>query len=102
MQQAQWALKLQSKIPTQSVLQAIGEGIGNNSAHEIAHQLTNAFSSSGKVIGGMGLDDNSVDTYNGGQCDGEAAPWVFTSVNGQQPISWGSAAVQSLTNILGK
>ena len=104
MEQAQWALNLQTAQPTQDLLQAIGEGVGNNAAHEIGHQLTTGFSASGEVVGGMGLDDGSVNTYNGANCAGGSAPWVFTGVgtDGQTPIHWGTNADQSLTNILGK
>jgi hypothetical protein len=83
------------------MLQELGEAIGNNAAHEIAHQLVNRWSASGKVIGGMGLHDGSVDTYNGASCND---PSVFTGVStdGKTPIHWGSDADASLTNILGK
>ncbi len=99
MEQAQWALNLQTATPTPSLLQSIGEGIGNNAAHEIAHQLK---SRSGQLVAGM--DDNSTDTYNSGGCSGAKAPWVFTGVgtDGTTPIHWGTISDQSLTNILGK
>jgi hypothetical protein len=99
MEQAQWALNLQTATPTPSLLQSIGEGIGNNGAHEIAHQLK---SRSGQLVAGM--DDNSTDTYNSGGCNGRKAPWVFTGVgtDGTTPIHWGTSSDQSLTNILGK
>jgi hypothetical protein len=102
MEQAQKALGVQSPSPTQDILAAIGEGLGNNAAHEIAHQLVNAFGASGKVVNGMGLHDDSTDTYNGGSCQEPENPWVFTSYYNGVPISWGADAVTSLTNILGK
>jgi hypothetical protein len=104
MEQAQWALNLQVAQPTQDILQAIGEGIGNNAAHEIGHQLTTGFTPAGEVVGGMGMDDASQNTYNGASCNGATNPWVFTGVgtDGQTPIHWGTNADQSLTNILGK
>jgi hypothetical protein len=65
-------------------------------------QLVNAFGASGKVVNGMGLHDDSTDTYNGGSCQEPENPWVFTSYYNGVPISWGADAVTSLTNILGK
>jgi len=102
--EAQWAVNGTDGSPTQALLQAIGEGIGNNAAHEIAHQLVNRFSPSGEVIGGMGLDDDSINTYNSESCSGSQAPWVYTGVgpDGHTPIHWGGSADQTLTNILGK
>lgn len=58
MQQAQYAVNETDGAATSALLQAIGEGIGNNAAHEIAHELVNEWSQSGKVIGGMGLDND--------------------------------------------
>jgi len=84
------------------LLLAIGEGIGNNAAHEIAHQLATAYRTSEKLISGMGLDDSSIDTYNGAECLGDKAPWVYTGIGTDGvPIHWGTSADQSLTNILG-
>jgi hypothetical protein len=101
METLQWALNLQTAQPTDRMLQELGEAIGNNAAHEIAHQLVNRWSPSGKVVGGMGLHDGSVDTFNGSGCKD---PSVFTGVStdGKTPIHWGSNADTSLTNILGK
>lgn len=104
MSQAQYAVNITNGNPSNTLLQAIGEGIGNNAAHEIAHQLKNRFSS--KVVGGFGLDDTSIDTYNSGSCDGSNASWVFTGIGtdtNKTPIHWeqGNADV-SLMNILGK
>jgi hypothetical protein len=65
-QEAEFAVNSTNGNPTSSLLTAIGEGIGNNAAHEIAHQLVNRFLASGSIISGMDLDDNSTDTYNGG------------------------------------
>ena len=50
------------------------------------------------------MHDSSVDTYNGGSCNGDTNPWVFTGVgtDGVTPIHWGADADQSLTNIFGK
>jgi hypothetical protein len=83
------------------MLEDLGEAIGNNAAHEIAHQLVNRLSTSGLIVNGMGLDDGSIDTYNGGNCND---PSVFTGVSadGQTAIHWGSAADTSLANILGR
>jgi hypothetical protein len=103
MEQAQWVLNVQSPQPSDSLLEATGEAIGNNAAHEIAHELSNAFPK--KIVGGMGLDDSSIDTYNSGSCDGSIAPWVYTGVgtDGQTPIHWESGnADTSLANILGR
>lgn len=105
MSQAQYALNMTNGGVTDTLLKAIGEGIGNNAAHEIAHQLKNLFSRFGKVVGNMGLDDDSVDTYNGASCDGSKDPWVYTGVGtdaDKTPIHWemGNADV-SLRNILG-
>jgi hypothetical protein len=98
MEQAQFALNLQTAQPPDSLLQAIGEGIGNNAAHEVAHQLVTQNGNSGKIVAGMGLHDGSTDTYNGGNC---SDPAVFTGVQNGVAIHWGNAAVQSLTNLFG-
>src|SRR5205814_2522229 len=39
LEQAQWALNLQTATPTDALIQAIGRGIGNSAAHETAHQF---------------------------------------------------------------
>jgi hypothetical protein len=98
MEQAQFALNLQSASPTQALVQSIGEGIGNNAAHEIAHQVDQ--SASGNAI--AGLDDSSLDTYNGGVCNGDTNPGIFTGVasDGTTPIHWEPNAAKSLSNIL--
>jgi hypothetical protein len=104
MAQAQYALNQTNGTPTDSLLQAIGAGIGNNAAHEIGHQLKNRFLTSGIVGGGLWMDNNSVDTYNGGSCDGSKAPWVYTGIGtdaNKTPIHWEDAADQSWANILG-
>jgi hypothetical protein len=91
MTQAQYALNLQTAAPpNQTVFQAIGAGIGNNAAHEIGHQL------------GVAGDDDSINTYNSGSCDGSKAPWVFTSVgpDGKTPISWEGKSAESLQSIV--
>jgi hypothetical protein len=103
---AQDAVNQTNGSPSNVLLGAIGEGIENNAAHEVAHQLSNEYLGSGKVIGAMGLDDESSDTYNSIFCD---APWIFTGVgtsatgtNGV-PIHWEEAnADRSLANILGR
>jgi outer membrane protein assembly factor BamB len=106
MSQAQFALNIQtaSSTPTQAVLLAIGQGIGNNAAHEIAHQFSNYahFTRKGYVV--ADLDDSSLDTYNGGTCDGGKNPGIFTGVaaDGVTKIHWETTAAQSLENILGK
>src|SRR6266481_3448888 len=77
------------------------QSLAHPPAHEVGHQLVNRLSASGKVVGGMGLDDTSLNTYNGGAC---SDPSVYTGVSadGKTPIHWGSNADASLTNILGK
>lgn len=93
MTQAQFALNFQGLTPTQVVLEAIGRGIGNNAGHEVGHQLRIS-----------GMDDDSTATYNGGTCDGEKAPWVFTGVGtdpARTPIHWGPRSANSLNQILG-
>ncbi len=106
MAQAQHAVNITTATPTptqlETLVRAIGEGIGNNAAHEIGHQLVNFFNRfPGKIINGMDMNDNSVDTYNGGSC---ADPAVFTGVgtDGITRIHWSTNADQSLTNIFGK
>jgi hypothetical protein len=104
MEQAQWALNLKTGQPPPSLVQATGEGLGNNAAHEIAHQLNNDTRFAFKVVGGLGLDDSSIGTYNAATCAGLDAPWVYTGVgtDGVTPIFWETNnAAQSLTNILG-
>jgi hypothetical protein len=104
MSDAQYAVNQTNGNPTGTLLQAIGEGIGNNAAHEIAHQLKNLFSRF-PVVNGMGMDDSSIDTYNGSGCDGSKQPWVYTGFGtdaNKTPIHWGDAADQSLMNILGR
>jgi hypothetical protein len=106
MSAAQYAVNATNGSPTDTLLQAIGAGIGNNAAHEIAHQLKTKFSRfPGKVIGGMGMDDKWIDTYNGSGCDGSKQPWVYTGFGtdaNKTPIHWENVADQSLTNILGR
>ena len=101
MEQAQRALNLQSQTPTNALLSALGEAIGNNAAHEIAHQLNNVPSALRNGLVVLGLDDGSVDTYNGAVC---TDPSVFTGVSadGKTPFHWGSDSDQSLQHILGK
>ena len=103
MMQAQHAINITTSTPTpdqlNTLLQSIGEGIGNNAAHELGHQLVNRFAASTKVVGGMGMDDQTADTYNGGAC---TDPAVFTGIGTDgTPIHWEANAKQSLTNILG-
>jgi hypothetical protein len=103
MEQAQWALNLQTSQPTEGIVESIGKAIGNNAAHEIAHQLVTVYLPTGKIIGGMGLDDNSIDTYNSGMgCTGLDTPWFYTGIGTDGVgIHWGPSAVTSLTNIYG-
>jgi hypothetical protein len=51
----------------------------------------------------MGMDDNSVGTYNGRGCSGLDQPWNYTgiSADGKTVLHWGADAVTSLTNIYG-
>src|SRR5262249_17902800 len=98
--QLQWALNYQTAQPTDTMLEQLGEGIGNNAAHEIAHQLVTAFGASGKIVNLMDLDNDSLDTYNGGSC---ADPAVFTGIgaDGKTPIHWDNNAATSLMNLFG-
>jgi hypothetical protein len=76
MEQAQWALPItlntaadvQNALQNASLMKAIGIGIGNNAAHELAHQFFGS---------GFGMDDTSKNTYNGQDCRGDNAPWVY-------------------------
>jgi len=109
---AQIAINIQISNPTPAQLnqlaQAIGEGIGNNAAHEIAHELVTRYLASGKIVNVMDLDDQSLDTYNEGDCGGSTSPWVYTGSGndgvhpGQTPIHWSPNADQSLANIYGR
>jgi Glucodextranase, domain B/IPT/TIG domain/PQQ-like domain len=103
MEEPQFALNIQTSQPSEVIVESIGEGIGNNGAHEIAHQLVTRYITSGKIVGGMGLDDNSIVTYNGKGCSGLDQPWNYTgiSADGKTGIHWGADAVTSLTNIYG-
>jgi len=67
---------------------AIGAGIGNNAAHEVAHQILLAHS---------GMDDSSTSTYNGADCNGDSAPWVY----GIGSIHWEEVTGNALRNALG-
>jgi hypothetical protein len=103
MMQAQHAINITTSTPTpdqlKALLQSIGEGIGNNAAHELGHQLLNRFAASEKVVGGMGMDDQTTNTYNGSAC---TDPAVFTGIGTDgTSIHWEVNAKQSLTNILG-
>jgi IPT/TIG domain/Glucodextranase, domain B/Bacterial Ig-like domain (group 2) len=100
--EAQFAVSDTAGSPTPGLLAALGEGIGNNAAHEIAHELVNAGSISGKIVKLMDLDDSSLDTYNGADCSGSNAPWVYTGkdANGV-PIHWETDAVTSFKNVFG-
>lgn len=69
-------------------MSAIGSGIGNNAAHELAHQF---------LLSHSGMDDTSTGTYNGRECDGDEAPWVY----GLAPIVWGDATANALRIKLG-
>lgn len=92
MEVAQWALPLtlttlqqvQSAAGNLALANAIGSGIGNIAAHEIAHQYFLAL---------YGMDDTSLNTYNGGDCEGG---WNF----GLGAISWGSTTHQRWLQVL--
>jgi hypothetical protein len=99
--EAQYALNETAGNPTPELLAALGQGIGNNAAHEIAHELVNAGSTSGKIVNLMDLDDSSQDTYNGADCSGSNAPWVYTGTSGGVPIHWEKDAATSLSNVFG-
>jgi hypothetical protein len=90
MEQAQYALAVQTGTPNNSLLRAIGTGIGNNAAHEVGHQLRL-----------KGMDDSSVGTYNAGECSGAADPSIYTGVTPQgNPIKWEDQSAQSLHKII--
>jgi hypothetical protein len=96
MENAQWALGIVLKTPqdvqnalgSMRLMDAIGAGIGNNAAHELAHQF---------LLKKYGMDDSSTNTYNGADCNGATAPWVY----GIGPINWEGVAAGALKNSLG-
>ena len=96
MEQAQRALKLnlqtvqdlQGTLTSNSLFKTIGTGIGNNAAHELAHQFLSNL---------RHMDDDSVNTYNGGSCMGDSAPWNY----GLETISWEDATAKALESRLG-
>jgi hypothetical protein len=86
MEQAQYALNLELKVPTDGLLAAIGRGIGNTAAHELGHQFNLE-----------GMHDGSIGTYNGGDCNGAKDPSQFTgTTKSGTTIKWGPAAAKSL------
>ena len=76
----------------------------SHSIPRIKYQRTSRLSPSFRSC----LDDQSLDTYNGGDCGGSTAPWVYTGSGndgvhpGQTPIHWSPNADQSLANIYGR
>ena len=97
MEMAQWALpitimtapQLQQALLRVDLMKAIGTGIGNNAAHEIAHQFFKD-----KIA--AALDDNSSNTYNGAECFGDKAPWVY----GIGSIRWGDTTANQWKKVL--
>jgi hypothetical protein len=95
MEYAQWALPIiittsagvQGALSNSALMKAIGVGIGNDAAHEIAHQFLSS---------GYGMDDNSLNTYNGADCKGASARWIY----GFGPIQWGNVTDNALKNSL--
>jgi hypothetical protein len=96
MERAQWALPIllrtaqdvQSALSRADLMKAIGSGIGNNAAHELAHQF---------LLSHYGMDDSSTNTYNGKDCNGDTAPWVY----GIGTIGWQDIMGTALQNSLG-
>jgi len=100
MEQAQWAPPIvlntsqdvQRAAKRVDLMNAIGTGIGNNAAHEIAHQF---------LLDEHGMDDSSLNTYNGQGCDGLDEPWVYTGVGTDgAPIHWENVTDQGLQDAL--
>jgi len=92
MEQAQFALNLQTATPPQNLVEAIGRGIGSVAAHEIGHQLRLS-----------AMDDSSVGTYNGAGCDGGIDPATYTGkASDGTPIHWGDTSLQSLKAFFGQ
>ena len=95
MEQAQWAmpLVLRTLVDTQSAatnawyMKAIGTGIGNTAAHEIAHQF---------LLDTSGMDDTSLNTYNGAGGSGDRQPWLF----GFGTIQWSGVTAAALRSEL--
>jgi hypothetical protein len=91
MEQAQWALPIvvntaqdvQDALVRKDLMKAIGAGIGNNAAHELAHQFLQKQ---------FGMDNNSTNTYNGKNCRGDTAAWVY----GIGEIRWEAVTAEAL------
>jgi hypothetical protein len=96
MERAQWALPIllntaqdvQNALGRADLMKAIGAGVGNNAAHELAHQF---------LLSSSGMDDTSKNTYNGRDCDGDTAPWVY----GIGAIGWETVTNGVLQKALG-
>lgn len=96
MEQAQWALPIglvnaqdvQNALGRGDLMKAIGAGIGNNAAHELVHQF---------LLDHYGMDNSSTNTYNGRDCNGATARWVY----GIGPIRWEDVTANALKNSLG-
>lgn len=95
MERAQWALPVvlqtaqdaQSSLSRVDLMKAIGAGIGNNAAHELVHQFFQKHN---------GMDDSSTNTYNGKDCNGDTARWVY----GIGPIGWEDVTANALKTTL--
>jgi len=98
MENAQFALPItlvtlqdaQNALSNITLMKAIGTGIGNTAAHELGHQF----------FIGVGMEDNSINTYNGKLgCDPAQAgsgPWNY----GFGPISWEAVTFTAWANAL--
>jgi hypothetical protein len=82
------AQDVQNALSRVDLMKAIGSAIGNNAAHELAHQF---------LLDGYGMDDTSTNTYNGKDCYGDTARWVY----GFGPIAWEDVTASELKKKLG-
>ena len=96
MEEAQFALPIQlntaqdvqNALQNIALMKAVGTAIGNNAAHEFGHQFFSA---------GAGMDDSSINTYNGQGCDGSVERWIW----GFGPIQWEGIIANAWKNALG-
>ena len=96
MEYAQWALPITLITPADvsnalqnaNLMKAIGAGIGNTGAHELAHQF---------LLDTFGMEDSSSNTYNGVECRGWLAPWLY----GVGAIGWEPMTADALKAALG-
>jgi hypothetical protein len=95
MVQAQWALPIQlitladvqNALNNSNLIKAIGFGIGTTAAHELGHQFFGL---------NYGMEDSSINTYNGAGCSGEKAPWDYGIGN----IQWEDVTANAWKNAL--